>query len=365
MRRGCFLVTLLGFLSTSAMAQFASMEDPTKGTLTVRDGMVSVLTYCFRDQLKAGIDPKYTQSSYVHPLFSPDGQALTDDSPADHLHHHGLFWTWPVVLTRGVTTATWEPKLPRLRQFFVRWLKRETAGNSFLLDVENAWKLDGKEIVAKEKVALNIHPGENSGRLIDFELTIEAVGGSLELQGTLDQNKGYGGLCIRGAPLFTGAALTTDKGPLKEDVVHMPFRWADISTREHGIAIFVSPDHPGFPTKWMIRNSYAGLVNVSWPGLTPVILKPGEPIVLRYRIYVHRGDAAAAGIEAAYDRYVGKRAPDIPLSFILPRQGGGIGFESGGRNFMSSDKSPWRRISVDPADCDSWRGLALKKGQAR
>jgi hypothetical protein len=148
MKRGCLLVILFGLLSLAVTAQLAYVEDPAKGTLTVRDGMVSVLTYCFGDQLKAGIDPKYTQSSYIHPLFSLDGQALTDDSPADHLHHHGLFWTWPVVLTRGAPTATWEPKRPRLRQFFVRWLRRETAGNSFLLDVENAWKLDGKEIVA-------------------------------------------------------------------------------------------------------------------------------------------------------------------------------------------------------------------------
>ena len=53
----------------------------------------------------------------------------------------------------------------------------------------------------------------------------------------------------------------------------------------------------------MIRNSYAGLVNVSWPGLTPVVLKPAEPVTLRYRIYVHRGDAAAAGVEAACAAY--------------------------------------------------------------
>ena len=294
-------------LSTAAQAQFTYIEDPAQGTLTIQDGKVGVLTYCYGDQLKAGIDPKYTQSSYIHPLFSLDGQPLTDDSPAAHLHHHGLFWTWPVVNVRGLSTATWEPKLPRLRQLFVRWLKRETAKDSFVLGVENAWKLDGKETVAKEMVTLHVRPADKQGRRIDIETAIEAVGGPLELQGTLDQNKGYGGLCLRGAPLFTGAALMTDKGPLKEDVVHTPFRWADISRREFGVSIFVSPDHPDFPTKWMIRNSYAGLINVSWPGLSPVVLKPGEPVVLRYRIYVHRGDAASAGVKAVYDRYLGER----------------------------------------------------------
>ena len=328
MRLPLFMALMMSFLASVGSAQMSYVEDPTNGTLTIRDGKIAVLTYCYGDQLKTGVDPKYTQSSYIHPLFSLDGQALTDDSPADHLHHHGLFWTWPVVRVRGLSTATWEPKLPRLRQFFVRWLKREATKDSFLLSLDNAWKLDGKETVAKEVVTLHIHPADQLGRLIDLELTIEAIGGPLELQGTLDQNKGYGGLCIRGAPVFTGAALTTDQGPLKEDVVHTPFRWADISTRELGVSFFVSPGHPGFPTKWMIRNSYAGLVNVSWPGLAPVGLKSGEPVILRYRIYVHRGDAAAAGVEAAYSRYLEERASMNPLSFILPHQVGGIDFKT-------------------------------------
>ena len=304
MRRICFLITLVVFLNTAALAQIAFVEDPTKGTLTIRDGKTEVLTYCYGDQLKPGVDPRYTQSCYIHPLFSLDGQALTDDSPLDHLHHHGLFWTWPVVRTRGLSTSTWEPKLPRLRQHFVRWLKREAAKDTLLLSVENAWRLDSKETVAKENVTLRVHPADKLGRAIDLELKIEASGGVLELQGTHDQNKGYGGLCFRGAPVFTGATMTTDEGPLKEDAVHTPFQWADLSTRELGISIFVSPDHPGLPTKWMIRNSYAGIINVSWPGLTAIVLKPGEPIILRYRIYIHRGDAAEAEVRSAFSDYV-------------------------------------------------------------
>ena len=308
MKQAFLAIFMMGFLVSASSAQMAFVEDAAKGKLTVRDGQLEVLTYRYGDQLKLGVDPKHIQSCYVHPLFSLDGQALTDDSPDDHLHHHGLFWTWPVVRTRGLSTSTWEPKAPRLRQHFVRWLKQEVEGRAALLSVENSWMLDGKEIVAKEVVALRVHSANNQGRAIDLELTIEAVGGPLELQGTLDQNKGYGGLCFRGAPMFTGAVMTTDEGPLKEDAVHMPFQWADLSTRELGVAVFVSSDHPGFPTRWMIRNSYAGLINVSWPGLTSVVFKPGEPAILRYRIYVHRGDAAAGEVKDAYSVYTKGRS---------------------------------------------------------
>jgi hypothetical protein len=321
MRSACLLATLVIFLSTAAMAQFSFIEDPAEGTLTVRDGKTEVLTYRYGDQLKPEVDPKYMQSCYIHPLFSLDGRVLTDDFPADHFHHHGLFWVWPVVRTRGLSTSTWEPKLPRLRQRFVNWLKREKIEGAFVLSLENVWELDEKEAVAEETVTLRIHRSDRTGRTIDLELMIEAVDEPLELQGTPDQNKGYGGLCFRGAPMFTGAIITTDEGVLKEDAVNTPFRWSDLSSQELGISIFVSPDHPGFPTKWMIRNSYAGIINASWPGLEPVVLKPGEPIILRYRIYLHRGSAEAGKVKAAYRRYLEERSSSTPSPSSSPARG--------------------------------------------
>jgi hypothetical protein len=304
MRQGCLTIMLLVFLSAAAHAQFTFVEDPAEGTLTIHDGKTDVLTYCYGDQLKPEVDPKYIQSCYIHPLYSLDGRVLTDDFPADHFHHHGLFWVWPVVRARGVTTSSWEPKIPSLKHHFVHWLKRNVVDGAFALSVENDWKLYEKETVAKEIVTLRIHPADRVGRVIDFELSIEAVGGPLELQGTPDQNKGYGGLCFRGAPIFTAATMTTDKGVLKEDAVNLPFRWADLSTAELGISIFVSPDHPGYPTKWMIRNSYAGIINASWPGLKQVVVKPGEPVILHYRVYVHSGDAETGDVNAAYSQYL-------------------------------------------------------------
>jgi len=297
-------VLVIGIIFTSGSAQMRFIEDAGQGTLTLRDGEVDVLTYRFRDQLRKGLDPKHTRSGYIHPLFSLDGQVLTDDSPKDHLHHHGVFWTWPIVKTRGQDTQTWHPASPSLRQHFVRWLKRDVENGTATLSAENVWKLDGREIVAKETVTLHIHKADRTGRAIDLELKIQAVGGPLELQGAPDQKKGYGGLCLRGTQMFTGATLTTDQGLLKTDSTNMVFRWADLSTKKLGVAIFVSPDHPGFPTTWLIRNSYAGILNASWPGLKPAILLPGKPVTLSYRLYVHRGDADSGGVRQAYERYL-------------------------------------------------------------
>jgi len=297
-------MTLAGFTMINDSPQIEFTEDEAKGTLTLRDSQVEVLTYRFRNQLKRGVDPKYTRSCYIHPLYSLDGIVLTDDFPKDHLHHHGVFWTWPVVRTRGQHTQTWHPDTPSLRQHFARWLKQEVKNGAATLSVENIWKLDDNEVVAIETVTMHVLPADDAGRAIDLELVFQAVGGPLELQGSPDQNKGYGGLCIRGAPMFKGAALTTDQGLLKNDSTNIPFRWADMSTEKFGIAIFVSPGHPGLPTTWLIRNSYAGVLNVSWPGLKPAVLQPGKPAILRYRLYIHRGDASAGRVQLAYEKYL-------------------------------------------------------------
>ncbi len=296
------LTISLSFILASPQIKF--IEDSEKGMLTIRDSQSDILTYCFGDQLQEGLDPRHTRSCYIHPLFSLDGQVLTDDFPNDHLHHHGVFWTWPIVKTRGQNTQTWHPHTPSLRQHFVRWLERKVEKDTATLVVENVWKLNGEDVVAKETVSLKAHPANDLGRAIDLEIEIQAVGGPLVLQGAQDQKKGYGGLCLRGAPMFKGAVMTTDKGLLKKDSTNVAFRWADLSTENLGVAIFVSPRHPDFPVPWLIRNSYAGVLNASWPGLKPAVLQPEMPVTLSYRLYIHRGDAAAGRVRQAYEQYI-------------------------------------------------------------
>jgi len=142
------------------------------------------------------------------------------------------------------------------------------------------------------------------------ELVIEAVGGDLTLQGTREQNKGYGGLCFRGAPFLKGAVMTTDQGLLQEDSTNQPFKWVDLSAEKTGVAVFVSPSHPDYPPSWLIRNSYAGILNVSWPGLEPMVLKPEDPVTLSYRIYIHKGDRKEGEVEEEYQKYILKYKGD-------------------------------------------------------
>jgi hypothetical protein len=269
-------------------AQFNWRMNEEKGTLTLFEKNITVLTYCYGDQLKAGAPFQFERACYIHPLNGLDGTVLTADFPPDHLHHHGLFWTWPEVTVRGQKTQTWHPA--NLRQHFSRWIERDISEESASLKVENAWKIDKKEVVAREIVSLKIHRAAGTGRKIDLTIRLEAVGGPMVLRGAAEGNKGYGGLCFRGAEMFTGAAMTTDRGRQTDDATNARFKWADLSTEGYGITITVLPGHPDYPIPWLIRRSYAGILNPSWPGLEPVTLEPGSPAILRYQILIHRGN---------------------------------------------------------------------------
>ena len=143
--------------------------------------------------------------------------------------------------------------------------------------------------MAREIISLQVHPIDNTGRKIDLTISLEPVGGPMTLRGASEGNKGYGGLCLRGAEMFKGAVLSTDKGIQEKDATNTPFLWADLSTEGYGVKITVDQNHPGYPIPWLIRRGYAGILNPSWPGLNPVTLESGSPVTLSYTILIHKG----------------------------------------------------------------------------
>ena len=44
------------------------------------------------------VDGKYERAGFVHPLYSLNGKILTDDMPADHPYHRGIFWAWHQII---------------------------------------------------------------------------------------------------------------------------------------------------------------------------------------------------------------------------------------------------------------------------
>ena len=43
----------------------------------------------------------YVCNNYLHPLYSLNGDTLTEEFPADHPYHTGVFWTWHQLYQNG------------------------------------------------------------------------------------------------------------------------------------------------------------------------------------------------------------------------------------------------------------------------
>lgn len=301
-----FLALILSIAAPAAASDeadgFHFHLDEDAGEMRLTEGDTPVLSYVFRDRVPDGVDGQYVRSCYIHPLFDLDGRPLTEDFPEDHPHHRGLGWVWPrVKVGEGVgerQAQTWHPS--PLRQHFVRWSTMEATDDQARLGIEVEWRMED-EVVATEEAEIIAYPVADGGRAIDFHITVTAGDEPVELLGA--EEKGYGGFVLRAAADFKGAQARTDKGKLTEDAVGEQFRWADLSTDERGVAFFTPPGHPDAPPTWMVRTSYAGILNVAWPGVKPFVLDPGESIELAYRVWVH-GEATAEEVEGAYGRYV-------------------------------------------------------------
>lgn len=282
---------------------FRFVERADEGTLTLLEADRPVFVYNFADRLKPGLPDDRKRSCYVHPIYGLDGEMLTEDFPPEgHFHHRGLCWAWAVVKVGDQLTDPWD--LRRIRARFRSWVERRTESDSATMAAEDDWVLDGEKVVATEVLRWRVSPATDVGRAIDIDWTISTESSELSVAGR--PKAGYGGLMLR-FPNLPQTVITTSEGLQLADANLKPCAWADLTScfgkdeRRSGAAIFLHSSHPGFPVGWTLR--HYGFLNPAWPGVTPVVFNPREPVTLRYRLWVHRGDAAAGGVQQAYEAY--------------------------------------------------------------
>ncbi len=305
---GLFLLCIhTAFAQTDKQQLGFHFQESDGKTLTLREGEQPVLVYNFGEISRPEIKTASARSSYFHPIYGLDGEVLTDDFPADHLHHHGLFWGWPHVKIGDREFDLW--KMKGIRIDFQRWLAKDATANGAQLGIENGWFV-GDEKVLKEEVWLNVHPATTTGRSIDVSLKWTPLDEPITLGGA--EGKSYGGLTLRFAPRKE-TTITTPRGRTSEDLLISKLPWADLSAKfmgnadPSGIAILVDPRNPDFPPEWMTREY--GVLAIGWPGVTPITLPIGKTVNCNYRLWVHRGIPAAAEIQKQHEAYRASLAP--------------------------------------------------------
>lgn len=259
---------------------------------------------------------KYPLNDFIHPLIGLDGEVLTAASPGDHVHHRGIFWAW----VRTERQGKWQNEWWIPRDFIVEpgRLEHDDAGAASCRFVaEHFWTYRPtdparSERFVRELADCRVYAGSADGRAVDVDLTLTALVDGIRIGGQTDLDKGYGGMTCRfGAA--TDVRMENDKGLIQSGSLnHVVAKWVDWTGKfpgtdgnrlphRSGATLMVHPSHPAYPPEWIVR-AY-GPVGLAYPGLQMIELPKDKPLHLRYRFWVHRGDATVGKVPEAYRAY--------------------------------------------------------------
>ncbi len=312
----------LGFagLLLASMVQGAFTIEDDGTALTIMEGENPVLTYRYEPgELPRLVPERYRRACYIHPLYGLDGEVMTQDFPLDHLHHRGVFWTWPDSTIGERELKVWALDGAR---HVTESVEQTVEDNQVVVSAVNNWVFDDdpETPIIREEVRFTVHPEADDARSIDFELTFTNVADELfVLRGSGTEDKGYGGFCLRPDATRRPLSFTSAVGPRPEDEdvadEPLPSPWVDVSYATEsggevvsGAAIFRHPENPDYPhSGWILR--HYGFLGQSWPHIQPYEMEPGDSVTLRYRLYVHRGNAEDANVAEAFAAYEAANLP--------------------------------------------------------
>lgn len=251
---------------------------------------------------------QYVCVNYLHPLYSINGDILTDEFPPDHPYHRGIFWTWHQLYVDNKTLGDGWINDGISQEILNVKTEKNIDRAQFSLDV--MWKSstfqNGKPFM-EEFTSIIVHKLESNIRKIDFEITIKPLVPGFQIGGSADE-KGYGGFCAR-IKLPDGLIFTSENGPVTPQNLQIKAGpWMDFSgnfgknSDVSGLTILCHPSSLNYPQNWVLRQK-ASMQNIVFPGSEKFSISMDKPVVLRYRIIIHNGNAGSLNISALQSEY--------------------------------------------------------------
>ncbi len=246
---------------------------------------------------------------YFYPLFAPGERQVVRHWPVekvgsetnDHPHHRGLWFTHGKV--NGVDF--WMEKGGTGKTVHTGYEAVQSGAVYGLMRTRTDWvKPNGNKIAedAREVRVYNL----NSGYLMDFTVTVKAVGGPLVFGDTKE-----GSFALRMADSMRAADekgkalnghILNAKGDKDAAAWGKAAAWCDywgpVDDQTVGVAIFDDPKNPRHPTTWHVRDYGLFAVNPfglhdfdkkNPAGAGDLTVPEGQSVTFRYRLLFHKG----------------------------------------------------------------------------
>jgi hypothetical protein len=263
----------------------------------ITEGKAKVMFY---QRQHKSMDGKYSRANYIHPLYGLDGEILTEDFPPDHPHHRGIFWAWHQVwLGDKKLGDSWAANDFLWDVYDAKILTVDSQSSALQIQVH--WKsplwtdANGKQkAFVKETTTIRVYRAQDDIRKVDFEISLLALEDNVRIGGSEDE-KGYGGFTTR-IRLPDGLSFTGSNGPVEPNTLSVEAGpWLDFSGnfdkngKISGLTILCHNSLPVYLQRWILRRK-GSAQNPVYPGRHPILLSREKPLVLRYRLIIHRGN---------------------------------------------------------------------------
>src|SRR5262245_21066624 len=243
---------------------------------------------------------------FLYPLIGPSGKSLTrmghPRDPNGHSHHNSAWISHHDVNGVGFWN---DAKTSEGRIVHQRVVRYEDADDDALIEVQNAW-VDGAgtgKTLLQEQRTMRFRPQADGQWLLVLDITLAAP----QQPATLGKTN-FGPIGVRMAKTVGvhdgGGTIRNSEGAVNEPQVHeKPARWVDYSgpitpTAREGITLFDHPKNPTHPTVFHVRDD--GWMGAALNFAAPRTIEPGQPLHLRYGLWVHAGVPTAATIDEQF-----------------------------------------------------------------
>lgn len=280
--------------------------DQTHDELIIRDGSRKVLSYRTSEKMPPeGVDSLFRRSAYIHPLWSPSGDVLTQIQPLDHYHHYGIWGPWTKTHVNGREVDYWNlgkgEGTVRFVEFgFIR------GGNVFGLFGARQDHIDfGAGMPERVNIVENYYVRywkyAESSRAYIVDIRSEL---SNQLTDTIlfDAYRYGGGIGYRATKAWNGqnSSILTSEGLTREEADGTRARWCIVqgassaAEGRSGILFLSHPanrEHPEPMRVWpesahdgQIFFEFCPIRHHEW------VIVPGERYELQYRLVVYDGE---------------------------------------------------------------------------
>ncbi len=240
---------------------------------------------------------------FWYPLTGPSGHGLTrmghPGDPAGHSHHNSLWFS----LNKVDGIDFWGDRGGRIVHARTEHLQDGDAAQAVTLA---DWIAPQGAVLLRERRHAVVRPLGQGEWLLSLELELTAAKDPV----TLDAAQ-FGPIGVRMAKWIGayhgGGRILNSAGATGEPAIfRKPARWVDYSGQPaagvvEGIALFDHPSNPAHPSPFHVRED-------GWMGAMLSLerasrIEAGNPMRLRYGLWIHSGAPAAASIESMWKRY--------------------------------------------------------------